>query len=91
MYCEEVDTCGIYTCDDQVCADMSLISEEVLLEHGHAGDDARLAACGEGVQLEVGRDDGRGELGVSGGTSTSAPDLRGNEVQLLAVLQAKTD
>jgi hypothetical protein len=38
---------------DQVGADVALVAEQVLLEHGHAGDDAGLAAGGEGVQLEL--------------------------------------
>jgi hypothetical protein len=58
----------------------------VLLQEGHAGDDAGLAAGGEGVQLELGGDEGGGELGVGGCTSTSAPDLRGDVVKLLTVL-----
>lgn len=88
---EEVGAGWVDTGNDEVGANVALVAEQVLLQHRHAGDDAGLATRREGVQLEVGRDDGRGELGVSGGTSTSAPDLRGNEVQLLAVLQAKTD
>jgi hypothetical protein len=58
----------------------------VLLEHRHAGDDARLAAGGQGVQLEVGGDERRGELGVGGGAGVGAPDIGGYVVQLLAVL-----
>jgi len=58
----------------------------VLLEHGHAGDDAGLAAGREGVQLEVGGDDGSGEFGVGGCSGAGAPDLRGDVVELFAVL-----
>lgn len=72
---EEVTASGVAASDDEVGADVALIAEEVLLEHGHDGDDARLAAGGEGMQLEVGRDEGGGELGVGGGSRAGAPDL----------------
>jgi hypothetical protein len=83
---EEVGARGVDARDDQVGADVALVAEQVLLQHGHGGHDARLAAGAEGVQLEVRRDDGGGELGVGGGTGTRAPDVRGDVVQLLAVL-----
>ncbi len=57
-----------------------------MFEEGHASDDARLATSREGVQLKLGRDEGCGELGIGGGTGTSAPDLGRNVVKLLAVL-----
>lgn len=78
---------GVAAGYDEVCADVALVAEEVLLEHGHDGDDTRLAAGGEGVELEVGGDDGGGEFGVCGGTGTCTPDLRRDVVELLAVLQ----
>lgn len=84
---EEVGAGGVDTGNDQVCTDVALVAEEMLLEQGHGGDDARLAAGAEGVQLEVGRDDGGGELGVGGGSGTCTPDVRGDIVQLLAVLR----
>jgi hypothetical protein len=83
---EEVSARGVAAGDDEVSADVALVAEEVLLQHGHAGDDAGLAAGGQGVQLELGRDECGGELGVGGGARTRAPDLGGDEVQLLAVL-----
>ena len=46
---EEVSTGGIYTRDDEVGTDVSLVAEQVLLEEGHAGDDAGFATGGEGV------------------------------------------
>jgi hypothetical protein len=49
-----VGACGIDAGDDEVGTDVALVTEKVLLEHGHAGHDAGLAAGGEGVQLEVG-------------------------------------
>lgn len=83
---EEVGARGVDPRDDEVGADVALIAEEVLLEHGHAGDDAGLASRGHGVQLELGGDEGRGELGVGGGAGAGAPDLGGDVVKLLAVL-----
>jgi hypothetical protein len=38
------------------------------------------------VQLELGGDKGGGELGVGGCTGTGAPNLRGDVMELLAVL-----
>ena len=83
---EEVGARRVDARHHQVGADVALVPEEVLLQHGHAGDDAGLAAGREGVELEVGRDDGRGELGVGGGAGAGAPDLGGDVVELLAVL-----
>lgn len=34
------------TSNDEVGTDVALVAEEVLLQKGHAGDDAGLAACG---------------------------------------------
>lgn len=38
------------------------------------------------MQLELGRDEGCGKLGIGGGTGTGTPDLRGDVMKLLAVL-----
>jgi hypothetical protein len=67
---------------------VALVAEQVLLEHGHACYDAGLAAGGEGVQFEVRGDDGSCELGVCGGSGTGAPNVGGDVVELLAVLEA---
>lgn len=74
----------------EVGADVALVPEQVLLQHGHDGHDARFAAGREGVQLEVGGHQGRGELGVGRGAGAGAPDLRCDVVQLLAVLVRKS-
>ena len=66
----------IDTCYNKVCADVSLISEEMLLQHGHASDDTRLAASGEGVEFEVRGNDGGSEFCVGGGSSSCTPNLR---------------
>ena len=83
---EEVGAGGIDAGDDQVGTDVTLVLEEVLLQEGHAGDHAGLPAGGQGVQLELGGDEGGGELGIGGGSGAGAPDLWGDVVQLLAVL-----
>lgn len=77
---------GIAPCDDEIGADVSLVAEQVLLEHCHNGDDAGLAAGRQGVQLDVGGDEGSREFGVCGGAGAGAPDLRGDVVELFAVL-----
>ena len=73
---EQADARGVDTGNHQVRADVSLVSEEVLLQHGHAGDDSRVPARREGVQFDVRADQGGGEFGVCGGTGSGAPDLR---------------
>lgn len=86
MNCEEVCSGGIAACHHKVCADVTLVAEEMLFEHGHDSDDAWFAAGGEGVEFEVGGHECGGEFGVCGGTGTSTPDLRCDVVKLLAVL-----
>lgn len=83
---EEVGARGVAAGDDEVGADVALVAEQVLLEECHAGDDAGLAAGGERVQLELGGDEGGGELGVGGGAGAGTPDLGGDVVKLFAVL-----
>jgi hypothetical protein len=84
--CEEVCSGGIASCHDKICANVTLVAEQMLFEHGHDGDDTRFAAGGEGVEFEVGGHERSGELSVGRGTGTGTPDLRGDVVKLLAVL-----
>jgi len=84
---EEVRAGGVAAADDEVGADVALVAEEMLLEHGHAGDDAGFAVGGEGVQFEVGGDQGGGEFGVCGCTGAGAPYFGGYVVQFFAVLE----
>lgn len=84
---EEVSACRVASSDNEVCADVSLISEEVLLEESHDSNHTGLAACGERMELEVGGDDGGCEFGISSSSCTCTPDLRGDVVELLAVLR----
>ena len=42
---------------------MALVSEQMLFEQGHDCDNPRLAASAKGVKLDIGRDEGGGELG----------------------------
>ena len=53
-----------------------------MLEHGHSGDDTRLAADLESMHLHVGRDHGGREFGVSGSSCTAASDFIRNIVNL---------
>lgn len=41
---EEVAACGVDTGYDQVGANVALVAEQMLLEHGHDGGDTRLAS-----------------------------------------------
>jgi hypothetical protein len=59
----------------------------MLFEQGHDGGDAGFAACAEGVQFDVGGDEGGGEFGVGCCAGAGAPDLRGDVVEFFAVLQ----
>ena len=88
---EEMCAGGVDTRNNEVGANVTLVTEQVLLQHGHAGNDAGLAAGREGVQFEVGGDDGGSELGVCGGTGTGTPNVRGDVVEFLAVLQHMSD
>ena len=84
---EESNACRINACYDEICANMALVAEKVLLEHGHAGYDTGFAAGGEGMEFEFGGDEGGREFGVCGGSSSGTPDLRRDVVKLLAVLE----
>jgi hypothetical protein len=86
VYGEESNSGRVNTSYDEVCTDVSLIAEKVLLEHGHTGDHSRFAAGGERMELEFGGDEGGCELGVCSGSGSSTPDLRGDVMKLLAVL-----
>jgi hypothetical protein len=46
---EQVRPGIVHPADDEVGADVALVLEEVLFEHGHGGDDLGFAAGGEGV------------------------------------------
>lgn len=77
---------GVDASNDQIGSNMALVTEKVLFEKGHAGDDAGFATRGEGMQLELGGDKGCSELSIGGGTRTSTPDLWRDVMELLAVL-----
>jgi len=84
--CEEVCSGRVASCHHKICANVTLVAEQVLFEHGHDGDNARFATSGEGVEFEVGGHERSGKLSVGGGTGTGTPDLRRDVVKLLAVL-----
>lgn len=83
---EEAHTGGVHAGHDEVGADVALVSEEVLLQHRHHGDDAGFPARREGVEFEVGGDEGGGEFGVGGGACSGTPYLGGDVVEFFAVL-----
>jgi len=83
---KEVGASGITASDDEIGTNVALVSEEVLLEHSHAGNDARFAARGQGVQFEVGGDEGSGKFRVGGCAGASAPDVGGDVMEFFAVL-----
>jgi hypothetical protein len=83
---EQADARGVDARHDEVRADVALVAEQVLLEHGHAGDDAGLAARRERVQLQLRRDERRCEFRVGRRPGARAPDLRRDVMELLAVL-----
>lgn len=86
---EEPHAGGIHPGDDEIGADVALVSEQMLLEQRHACHDARLATRRQGVQFEVGGDDGGREFGVCGCAGAGTPYLRGDVVEFLAVLPAR--
>lgn len=77
---EQTNARGVDTGNNQVRANVALVAEEVLLQHGHAGDDSRGPARREGVQFDVGANQGGGEFCVSGGSGSRTPDLGGDVV-----------
>ena len=86
MYGEQAGAGRIAACYDEVGANVALVLEEVLFEHGHCGDDAGGAAGREGVELEIGGDERGGEFGVCGCAGAGAPDSGGDVVEFFAVL-----
>jgi hypothetical protein len=86
MYSEESNTGRVNASYDEVGTNVSLVAEEMLLEHGHTGDDSGFAAGGKRVQFEFGGDESGRKFGVCGGTGSSTPDLGGDVMELLAVL-----
>jgi hypothetical protein len=88
---EEADARGIHAGDDEIGADMALVTEEVLFQHGHDGDDAWRPAGGQGVEFEVRGDEGSGEFGVGGCAGAGAEDRRGDVVELFAVLMKECE
>jgi len=67
MNSEKMDSSGVDTGNDEVCSKVALVPEEVLLEEGHASDDAGFAASRERVEFELGGDEGGDEFGTGSG------------------------
>jgi hypothetical protein len=83
---EEANARGVDAGDDEIGADIALVAEEVLFQHGHDSDDAWGPAGGQGVEFEVRGDESSGEFGVSGCAGAGAEDRRGDVMELFAVL-----
>jgi len=53
MNSEQSNTSGVNASYNEVCTNVSLVSEQVLLEHSHAGNDSGFAASGERMEFEL--------------------------------------
>lgn len=84
---EKVRAGRVAAANYEVSADVALVAEKMLLEHGHAGDDAGFAVGGEGVEFEVGGGECGGEFGVCGCTGAGTPDFGGYVMKFFAVLE----
>lgn len=73
---KETNSRGVNSSDNEIRADVSLISEEMLFEHRHARHHSRLASGGEGMELQLRGDEGGGKLGVRSRSGSSTPYLR---------------
>ena len=82
----ELGAVQIEAAEHERSANLALVSEQHLLEHGHGGVDAAGAAGQQAVQSKFGRDEGGGELCVGGRAGSAAVHVRGEVVDLLAVL-----
>lgn len=82
----EPNASRVNTSNNEIGADIALVTEKMLLQHCHACNHAWGTAGREGVKFEVRADKVGGEFGVGGGTRTCTPDLRGYFVEFLAVL-----
>ena len=56
VHAEEVRAVDVHAAQHERRADVSLVLEQVRLEHGERGDDAGFAFGGQTVELERGRD-----------------------------------
>jgi hypothetical protein len=88
---EEADARGVDAGDDEIGADMALVTEEVLFQHGHDGDDAWGPASGQGVELEVRGDEGGGEFSVGRCAGAGAEDRRRDVVEFFTVLMKERE
>ena len=51
-YGEEMTTSLVDPTDNEISTNVTLVLEEVLLEHGHGRYDLRFSTCGKGMELE---------------------------------------
>lgn len=76
---------SINSSQDQGSTNLSLMSEEILLEHGHGCGKSNLTPAIESVEFKLGTDQVRGKFGVSSCTGTTAINVGGNVVNLFTV------
>eukprot|EP00962_Isochrysis_galbana_P054758 scaffold26372_cov120-Isochrysis_galbana.AAC.4 len=79
---------AVKAAEDEGGRDVTLILEQLALEHRHRGDGARRLARGQAVQLDLRRDELCGCLSVGRRAGTAAPDVVCDVMNLLAVLIA---
>ena len=83
---EQVRPLDVDAAEHERRRDVALVPEQMRLEHLQGRGDARGAARREAVQRERGRDHARRVFGVGRGARAAAVDVRGDKVDLLAVL-----
>jgi len=83
---EQMRTSDIHATKDECGTNMALVSEEHLFEHGHGGYHPGLPAGREGVEFDVGRDEGCREFGICGCTSTTAANVLRDVMNLELVI-----
>lgn len=82
---EEVGVSGVDVGDDEVGVDVFLVVEEVLFEYGYDGYYVGFVVGGEGMEFELGGDEGGGEFGVGGGIGIGVLDVGGDVMEFFVV------
>ena len=83
---EEADTCWVDASNYKICADMALVTKQVLFQHCHDRGDTGRPASREGMEFEVRGDQGSSEFSICSGAGAGTPDGRRDEVKLFAIL-----
>mmetsp|Transcript_18743 Transcript_18743/g.39008 ORF Transcript_18743/g.39008 Transcript_18743/m.39008 type:complete len:275 (+) Transcript_18743:773-1597(+) len=83
---EEVWPLAVHSPKHECGRDVTLVPEEVALEQGQARDHPRLSPRPEPVKLQLRADHAGDVLGIRSRSGATAIDVRGHEMNLLAVL-----